>query len=111
MAERIKLSADYQCWPLWRPSGDDVDPHTLPLSTETIERLERWADTYDGWLDLSDPARSPTPSPKEKRAFEQEGRRLWKRLRQELGPDYEVVYHSETEGLLTEPDPGEDDPS
>ena len=43
--------ADYECYPLWWVNSDkagDIDPETLPLSQETITRLEKWADIYEG---------------------------------------------------------------
>ncbi|MEM7537877.1 MAG: hypothetical protein AAF639_37250 [Chloroflexota bacterium] len=51
--QTIKLIADYDCWPLWW-SGDDkignINPNTLPLSGEAIERLTAWSETFDAQL-------------------------------------------------------------
>ncbi|MFM6024757.1 MAG: hypothetical protein ACKPER_17825 [Dolichospermum sp.] len=41
MAEKIKLMADYGCYPLWWASYDkagDIDPQTLPLNKENEEK-------------------------------------------------------------------------
>jgi hypothetical protein len=49
MAIKIELMADYQCYPLWWIEPDkvgNIDPKTLPLSQETLNRLEKWADAY-----------------------------------------------------------------
>jgi hypothetical protein len=93
----IKLMADYDCWPLWW-AGDrapgNLDPATLPLGPATLVRLDRWAAAFDAGLDRADPAASPAPSPAAVAAFEREGVALWRRLRAELGPAYQVVYHS-----------------
>lgn len=98
MAEKIKLMADYGCYPLWWASSDkvgDIDPETIPLSEETISRLEKWADIYNATLNWQDPGNSPDLSPEEAAAFEQEGISLWKQLQKELAPNYEVIYFSE----------------
>lgn len=95
--EKIKLMADYGCYPLWWASYDkagDIDPETMPLSKETISRLEKWADIYDAKLNWEDPNSSSFPSLKAKAAFEAEGISLWKQLQKELAPNYEVFYFS-----------------
>jgi hypothetical protein len=97
MGRRIRLSADYRSWPLWSEEPSEVgeiDPHTLPVSRETIARLERWAETFDRWMNFDDPSSSAEPSAEEVEWFEAEGLELWRRLRRELGPDYEVTYYS-----------------
>ena len=84
MAQTIKLMADYDCWPLWWAGEHDpgnIDPATLPLSSQTLARLERWSDTFDTTLNLSDPCASGFPTPAALAAFEQEGAALWLQLR------------------------------
>jgi hypothetical protein len=98
MAEKIKLMADYGCYPLWWASSGkagDIDPETMPLSEETVSRLEKWADIYDAKLNWEDPNSSGFPTLEAKAAFEQEGISLWKQLQKELAPNYEVIYFSE----------------
>jgi len=98
MAEKIKLMADYECYPLWWASSGkagDIDPETMPLSEETVSRLEKWADIYDAKLNWEDPNSSGFPTLEAKAAFEQEGISLWKQLQKELAPNYEVIYFSE----------------
>lgn len=98
MAEKIKLMADYECYPLWWASSGkagDIDPETMPLSEETVSRLGKWADIYDAKLNWEDPNSSGFPTLEAKAAFEQEGISLWKQLQKELAPDYEVIYFSE----------------
>ncbi len=97
MAKKIKLMADYGCYPLWwtnSTQAGDIDPSNLPLSNATVERLEKWADIYDAKLNQDDPAASYFPSLEASSAFEEEGISLWKQLQKELAPDYEVVYFS-----------------
>lgn len=97
--------ADYQCYPLWW-SGDanpgNIDPSTLPLNHETISELDRWADTFDSWINLEAPSSQDIPSDRQVEAFEQEGIKLWKQLREELSPNYMVIYHSYKLGKLLE---------
>lgn len=98
MKEKIKLMADYGCYPLWWVSSEkigDIDPETLPLSQQTINRLEKWAEMYDAKLNEDEPTLSSFSSNEEQASFEEEGINLWKQLKQELESNYEVVYFSE----------------
>lgn len=107
MIRTIKLMADYDSFPLWKvdPGIENIDPATLPLSADTQYRLRTWADTYDRTLNRADPAISGFHTPKEEAAFEIEGRALWLRLQQELAGQYRVLYFSETEQRLLDPNP------
>ena len=102
MVKKIKLMPDYHCWPLWY-TGDEVgniNPKDLLLTTETTERLLRWAKAYDGTLNFDDPLdESYYFSEQELEDFEHEGISLWQKLQKELGPDYEVIYHSQIEKI------------
>lgn len=54
--------ADYGFYPLWWASSDkvgNIDPETLPLSKETLTRLEKWEEIFNAKLNLEDPANSP----------------------------------------------------
>ncbi len=106
-AEKIKLMADYGCYPLWWVSSDkigNINPETLPLSQETIKRLDKWEEIYNATLNWQDPANSPELSVEAEAAFEEEGISLWKQLQTELAPNYQLVYFSESLGkVLTHP--------
>jgi hypothetical protein len=110
MTVAIKLMTDYACHPLWWDGADrvgNIDPSTLPLSKETIERLQRWADVYNATLDWGDPGNSPGfRSHREQELFEREGIEIWKQLQRELSPYFKVSYfsdsHSKTIGDLNE---------
>ncbi len=98
MSKKIKLMADYGCDPLWGVETDeigDIDPTTLPISEITIKRLEKWVQTYEESLNWGDPDDSNSPEEKELKDFEQEGINLWLKLRQELSPNYQVIYYSQ----------------
>ncbi|CAD5939186.1 hypothetical protein NO976_01865 [Planktothrix agardhii] len=97
MPKKIRLMTDYGCYPLWWDEPDqvgDLDPESLPLTQETIQRLYHWADAFEARLNLADPSDSPEVTPEEVERFEWEGLNLWKQLNQELVPDYEIVYFS-----------------
>ena len=99
MAEKIKLMADYGCYPLWWVSPKkvgNIDPKTLLLSQETIKRLDKWEEIYNAKLNWEDPANSSGfLSEEAEAAFEEEGISLWKQLQKELASNYEVVYFSD----------------
>lgn len=96
MAIRIKLWADYGSYPLWGVDEiDNIAPEELPLSKETIQRLNAWQDTYDKTLDQDYPPLSDFPNQQAEMDFKQEGISLWKQLCLELAPDYEVFYQNE----------------
>jgi hypothetical protein len=61
MTINIKLMADYFSYPLWGLDNDnigDINPHELPLSEETIAKLEQWSQIYNNILNCDDPASS-----------------------------------------------------
>ncbi|RUS99393.1 hypothetical protein DSM106972_078350 [Dulcicalothrix desertica PCC 7102] len=104
MSTKIKLMADYGCYPLWWASGDlvgNIDPAKLPLSQETISRLYKWAAVYNTTLNWDDPTNSPGfSSPEVEADFDEEAIKLWKQLQIELAPNYEVVYFSDILGKI-----------
>ena len=107
MARRVKLMADYDCWPLWGMDGDDIgnlDPAALGLSTGLTARLALWSEAYDARLDRADQGGSPPPTLEEIGRFEREGLALWRLVREELGSGYEVHYFSDREQRLISPD-------
>lgn len=97
--QRLKLMADYQCFPLWwlggRPIGM-IEPDVLPLSEELKRRLSGWAAVYDRLMQTD--YRWPTAAAQA--AFVREGRVLLAALRDALGPGYEVWYFNDLTGQL-----------
>lgn len=92
---RLKLMADYDCLPLWGTSAEDVgevDPADLPISTELVADLGRWAAVFDATLDRDEPLRSGFGSPEAAAAFRAEGERLADRLRTELGEGWRIEF-------------------
>ncbi|OQW92111.1 MAG: hypothetical protein BWK78_02670 [Thiotrichaceae bacterium IS1] len=73
MVRKIKLMPDYQCYPLWALEEEEpanLNPQTLPLSLETVWRLEDWAKMFDSWMDWDAPTSSSEPSVKAVVAFD-----------------------------------------
>ncbi|MEG4958853.1 MULTISPECIES: hypothetical protein [unclassified Microcoleus] len=104
MVQRIKLMADFDCYPLWdMDDGGDIAPTELPLSEATIERLLNWQKIYDGIIDWNDPASAGFATIKEERAFERKGISLWCQLKRELGDDYQVFYKSQLHQRVLNP--------
>lgn len=95
---KLRLMSDYNCYPLWeiRPSGArNVSPQEIPISDRLRQELLTWADQYDATLNREDPVSSGFVSQEAEEAFEEEGLRLWKALREELGESAEVSYFSQ----------------
>lgn len=93
---RIKMMADYFCHPLWRNGGvevGDIDPASLPISEGLQRDLDAWARAFDAILDMDDPAnKGGWESPQARDDFAARGADIAQRLREELGPGWEVDY-------------------
>lgn len=88
--------ADYHCHPLWEASPGEIgniDPGSLPISSELRRDLVAWAHTYDDTLKVNDPAASGFPTDFAEAEFKQRGRELAERLQAELGKSSKVVVH------------------
>lgn len=92
---RIKLMADYGCYPLWGTTPDnfgDIAPDLLPISIDLQESLQKWATRFEAILNIDDPASSGFKSKLEEDTFINDGHLLAQRLRDELGSEYEIIY-------------------
>ena len=90
---KIKVMADYQCYPLWDMAPGmygDVDPNSLPISAELKRQFIDWAQAFDATLNMDDPASSGFKSEEAAAAFKACGLQLARRLQLELGTDAEV---------------------
>jgi hypothetical protein len=93
--KRIKLMADYHCFPLWEAGEGcfgNIDPNDLPISTALIEDLSLWARKYDDTLNEDAPNKSGFENSDLESMFFDMGRDLLDRLRFELDGKYEVEY-------------------
>nr|WP_199041925.1 hypothetical protein [Dyella sp. ASV24] len=89
----IKVMADYQCFPLWEASPGvvgNIDPEDLPISLKLKSELLEWASKYDQTLDDDYPPDSGFETPAEEEAFKEQGRQLAKKLKHDLGNQFEV---------------------
>lgn len=91
---RLKVMADYGCWPVWDEDGSpyNVDPALLPIAEVLCTRLLAWAEWFDRFLNWDDPGGSRTVSAAEELAFNSEGRTLAENLQRELGTEATVRY-------------------
>ena len=110
---RVKVMADYGCFPLWsvEPSGPgNLDPRLLPISDELAGALISWSKEYDQTLDQSDPQRSGFSTTQGHGRFVETGRALAAALGVELGTDWSVFYFDDLTGktkpVLSPQEPG-----
>ena len=86
MTKHLELQADYSSTGLSSLDPEFaglVYPESLPLSAETLARLQAWIDRYDAQLNIADPVNSRFLEGDELAEFEKEGVRLWLLLREE----------------------------
>lgn len=84
---RIRLSAEYECHPLWIVHDDGLEnvvAQNLELSDALCSAIEAWDRLYQATYVPDDPMASDFASPDEERSFEQEGVLLRARLKSEL---------------------------
>ena len=94
---KLKLMAEYECWPLWLSSGaadqrGNIDPVGLPLQPSTRHRLEQWARWFETTYNPDDPAASGFADQTARQAFNEEGQTLARLLQSELAGLYEVAF-------------------
>ena len=94
---KIKLMADYDCYPLWEIFSDGMEniaPSSLLLPKSLAVKLDLWGEKYDKTMNQEDPSTSGFGSNHSLAAFEIEGKALYGELKQELGDDFIVTYFS-----------------
>ncbi|MDW6092425.1 hypothetical protein SBX64_07690 [Vibrio rhizosphaerae] len=99
--------ADYECWCLWSVNPSEgmpynIDPKTLPLSKELLNRLSAWEDKFDATLVRDNPIDSGFKTKEEAILFNDEGWKLFDALKNEM-PMVEFYYFdNELSELLKE---------
>jgi hypothetical protein len=105
--ERIFLMFDSESSGLWHPSEDGsgraagmIDPDALPVSRETKARLAAWVKAHDD-LSMREFASGlgSTPTDAEWAAAEAERVAVWRALRTEAGPGWQIGL-STSEGIV-----------
>lgn len=86
--------ADYGCFPIWDLSGTigNIDPNSLPISSDLKCLLLHWSAWFDQTLDQSYPPNSGFKNLTEEKNFQSQGVQLANLLREELGPDFQVIF-------------------
>jgi hypothetical protein len=100
----IKIMAEYESFPLWRTNSDgtaNIDPASLPISSELAQALLDWADSYERTLNRDDPLASGFPDTAAEEAFYAQGEQLARQLATELGAQYTVEYFDGRSGRTT----------
>ena len=94
MKQHIKLMADYYCFPLWHEidSTGNIDPCSLDLSSDIIEKLSLWSNKFDQTLNRDDPYLSGFSTELESEEFDKFGHQLLSELKTQLGDKYIVRY-------------------
>jgi hypothetical protein len=103
MMRKLKLMADYECYPLWEIFEDgleNLDPKILGLSNDLYKSLARWASEYDASLNTNEPLHSGFSSEEAEKKFESEGLMLFEGLKEQLNADWVVTYYSRKESKL-----------
>lgn len=95
---KIKLMADYQCWPIWHYDNErvgNINPQDLPISQELKSELNTWQREYDETLNQEDPVNSGFKSKIDEENWGKQRFEIWQKLKKELRFKYEVFYFSE----------------
>lgn len=102
--QAVKVMAEYESFPLWQANSDglaNVDPASLPISSELAQTLLAWADDYDRTLNRDDPLASGFLDATAEENFYAQGERLARQLATELGAQYTVEYFDGRSGRTT----------
>ena len=101
MTKRLKIMPEYECFSLWDVgSSDNIDSALLPITDDLKERIMSWEVAYDATLNQDNPTASGFRDAAEESAFDNEGRLIWEKLKNELGDSYDITYFSIKENAL-----------
>ncbi len=95
---------DYTAFPVWSEGGK-MWPEPLE-NTPLGQELQAWSDEWTDarWREKGpDDAATPDPSPEHFADWDARGRVLAARLREQLGPDFDVGYFDEDTGEVEWP--------
>lgn len=84
-APRLRLSPEWQCWPLWDVErGHNIDPADLDLPEALRLRLLVWDDVFQGLYETDDFTSVAFESREAEAAWRAEGRQIAKELERAL---------------------------
>lgn len=101
----LKVMWDYSAFPVWETfhrAGpiQQVSVASLPISKPLKAALEDWSQEWTNIMIGSDTSSWTPPGERTQIAWTDMGRLLAKRLAQELGHEFEVLYFNELSGEL-----------
>ncbi|MFC9749587.1 hypothetical protein [Streptomyces niveus] len=95
MTKTVRVAADYDCYPVWIREANglnNVPPSALPVTGQLQSDLDGWGDEFDATLNRDDPAASGFSSAGAEDSFAERGKGLARRLKRELGTEWQVTY-------------------
>ena len=98
MKNKLKIMADYQCFPIWGAFDNysgNINPELLPITDELKEMFSAWRIKYDETLNDENPASSGFRTKEQEYLFDNQGVVLWKALAEQMGELCDVNYFSE----------------
>jgi hypothetical protein len=96
-SKMLKIMPEYQCFPLWLKGDgifENISPDDLPISNALKIRLTNWQNKFDSTLNHDYPPESGFKSLVEEDLFEEEGRKIWTQILEELHSEYDIQYFS-----------------
>ena len=87
---RVKVMWDYDAFPLWEASVENL------ISPSLRSELQGWSDEWTDVMTGSDQKDWTPPGREQFETWDHRGRLLARRLQEELGAEYAVVYFNET---------------
>jgi len=94
--KRVLVFCSYGCWPTWLQGENDdipenIDPATLPLRPQTLQRLLEWDGAFQATYNHTYPPEAHRLEGFGPEEFKLEHQALLEALQQELGPAYQVT--------------------
>lgn len=98
MKKLIKLMIDYGCYPLWEYDENrligSLNPGSLRISQELVNEINDCGDRFENTLCMDDPRKTVFKTDEESQKFKMLGETIAKKLKEELGEEYQVIYQT-----------------
>ncbi|NBI31054.1 hypothetical protein [Chengkuizengella marina] len=96
----LKLEAEFFTDPIWCTiCGYNLDLEDLSVSPELLENIEKWASRYGEWIDY-DRDTLVTRGIELENKHNEEGQKIYKMLKNELGTKYTLIFSPSTTAKL-----------